>query len=87
MSTCDKKGCTKTATHGIYLVLRVHPYHEPAISDVFLRVCEEHSRVQWADVVTNEGWQQIRDGFVRAGRQAPKQEFSGVAVRELAKNE
>lgn len=80
---CDKAGCTKDATHRIYLSLAANKHHEPAQSSTIVVVCDDHADVVWDDVVNAVGWEKICSQFERAGYARPKRKYSKVIVEPM----
>lgn len=78
---CQHIECTESAQYHVRLALRPFRDAEPAYTEPFLSVCEEHKNVQWEDVVDDRGWDTIRTGFRDAGVPEPMKKFSNVDVR------
>ena len=83
MSTCDHNGCKKTAKFTVHFALRVDEHHPPAMSTPIIRVCGDHMDVQWKDVYTDKGWEQICRAFTAAGKMAPKVRFSYLEIKPI----
>lgn len=88
---CWRKDCTHDAKYAVVLELRpneaTHGKSDPAISTAIIYVCEEHSNVQWDDVVDARGWQRLLDGFRVIGRAAPSKLYSNVALVPISQEQ
>lgn len=80
---CDKTNCPNEATKQVILLLKPLKNIEPATSSPIVFVCDDHSNVQWDDVVGDDSWKQITKQFKQNGMMVPKKEFSSIKVEPI----
>jgi hypothetical protein len=70
---CKRIDCIAPAVAYPVLVLRAYPAGNPAEAMIELPICGDHAAVMVpADILTEEAWQSILDGFESQGLEAPK---------------
>jgi len=84
---CNKSECSSNATKQVIGLFRSAPRDDPAIADFGLFLCEEHSDVVWDEVITPEGWDEIRASFTKQGFAEPKKGFSKVTTKLISEEE
>jgi len=80
---CQKNGCNHEATKSISLEIRVDDSHDPATSNDYLFLCDEHANeCTFEGAVTDEGWESICTAFLSNGFVKPNKKFCNIRVRQ-----
>lgn len=77
---CSKKDCENDATSSVHISLRATLKGVDAKSTPVVYVCDDHSDVEWDEVVSQEAWNAILFKFAQAGLMAPKKELSSLEI-------
>lgn len=81
--TCDRKDCREPAVWRLSVVLFAGDDTDrrfPGRARTELIVCRGHGRLGVADVVSDAGWEQIQQGFIKAGRVPPRRASAQVLL-------
>jgi hypothetical protein len=83
---CNRAGCGRAATHWVGLKLRVDQRSMPADAFTGIAVCAFHRQTLVVDdVVCDDGWTQIVEGFTRLGKPPPSRHLTVLLFRPIDK--
>ena len=81
--TCMNMNCENPATHEVVFIFRVTATTPPATSSPLIKVCRQHTDVEWSDVCDDRGWENICSEFLKRGYQPPSKQHSCIAIRPI----
>jgi hypothetical protein len=83
---CQMSDCENMADVSIYLELKVHNKHPPAIGGPIIHVCIDHGfKVTFDEICNARQFKIIGDGFEKIGKARPVRQFCSLDIRPTRK--
>lgn len=83
---CNKAGCPNDTKYQIVILVYAPKDYgsQPAAGLMGLFVCEEHKETtKIEDVIDDNGWKQIEQSFIQAGKHPPERKLTKLQFREI----
>ncbi len=84
LNKCAHSGCTKAAVNSVLIHLAPNNECPPAITSEIMKLCREHSKVKFDELVGPEQWEALCLSLEAAGKARPKKKYSKLIFETIS---